>query len=215
MAPMTVLNMVPAGRVRSVKAFASTSKLGGGDGDGREWLIRNAPGGTGPLGDLWDPLDLSEGKDVNTVKRWREAELQHGRVGMASALGILVGENYPVLDGPAFDDAIPTDIPAIYQFQEVPSPTWELIALGIGLAEAYRASVGWVEPSKASWQLRPTYSPGDIGFDPLGLKPTDSEELRELQNKEINNGRLGMVATAGMVVQELVDGQQILEHLQS
>jgi hypothetical protein len=61
--------------------------------------------------------------------------------------------------------------------------------------------------------LNEDYTPGDIGFDPLGLKPTDAEELRVLQTKELQNGRLAMLAAAGFMAQELVDGKGILEHL--
>jgi light-harvesting complex I chlorophyll a/b binding protein 1 len=51
--------------------------------------------------------------------------------------------------------------------------------------------------------------PGDLGFDPLGLKPTDPEELKTMQTKELNNGRLGMLAAAGMIAQELATGQKL------
>jgi hypothetical protein len=61
--------------------------------------------------------------------------------------------------------------------------------------------------------LRADYNPGDIGFDPLNLKPTYPEELKILQTKELQNGRLGMLAAAGFLAQELVDGKGILEHL--
>merc|ERR1712094_96118 len=38
---------------------------------------------------------------------------------------------------------------------------------------------------------------------PLGLKPDDEQELFELQTKELNNGRLAMIAIAGFVAAEL------------
>ncbi len=38
-------------------------------------------------------------------------------------------------------------------------------------------------------------------FDPLGLKPTDEEDLKDMQTKELNNGRLAMIAITGFVVQ--------------
>ena len=47
-------------------------------------------------------------------------------------------------------------------------------------------------------------------FDPLGLRPSDATALAEMQSKEINNGRLAMIGMAGMVAQELVNGQKIL-----
>ena len=49
--------------------------------------------------------------------------------------------------------------------------------------------------------------PGDIGFDPLGLKPEDPAAFFEMQEKEINNGRLAMIAAAGFLAQEAVTGQ--------
>merc|ERR1719324_1523765 len=55
-------------------------------------------------------------------------------------------------------------------------------------------------------RLRPGYIPGDLGFDPLGLKPTDPAELRVMQEKELSHGRLGMLAAAGFMAQEAVTG---------
>jgi hypothetical protein len=56
------------------------------------------------------------------------------------------------------------------------------------------------------------YTPGDIGLAPPGLKPTDPEELRLMQTKELQNGRLAMLAAAGFMAQELCDGKGIIEH---
>ena len=62
----------------------------------------------------------------------------------------------------------------------------------------------------ASESLREGYMPGDLGFDPLGLKPESPAELAEMQTKELNNGRLAMMAVAGIVAQEVVTGQELL-----
>ena len=40
----------------------------------------------------------------------------------------------------------------------------------IGVAELYRALIGWKSPTDAAFTLRDGYFPGDLGFDPLGLK---------------------------------------------
>merc|ERR1719164_443071 len=56
-------------------------------------------------------------------------------------------------------------------------------------------------------RLRPGYTPGDLGFDPLGLKPEDPAEFRTMQEKELSHGRLGMIAAAGFLAQEAVTGK--------
>lgn len=48
--------------------------------------------------------------------------------------------------------------------------------------------------------------PGDFGFDPLGLYPQDEEKAREMQLKELKNGRLAMIAIGGMVAGAAVSG---------
>ena len=49
-------------------------------------------------------------------------------------------------------------------------------------------------------------APGDFGFDPLGLKPKDEAKYKEMQLKELKNGRLAMIALGGMVAQSVVTG---------
>jgi hypothetical protein len=63
--------------------------------------------------------------------------------------------------------------------------------------------------------LQDEYYPGDSGFDPLGLKPTDTGEFDVMITKELQNGRLAMLAAAGFVAQELTDGKRIIEHCTS
>merc|ERR1712187_956472 len=55
----------------------------------------------------------------------------------------------------------------------------------------------------------PDALPGDFGFDPLKLRPEKPEELKQMQNKELNNGRLAIFAAAGIIAQELVTGKKI------
>jgi len=45
--------------------------------------------------------------------------------------------------------------------------------------------------------------------------PTDPEEFEIMQTKELQNGRLAMLAAAGFMAQELANGKGILENLQS
>jgi len=170
-------------------------------------LLANMAGGTSPMGKSWDPVSLTAGVDALTLARYRESELAHCRVCMLASLGILVGENFPFVND-IFSGGI--EGPAINQFQQIQRPFWELIVFAIGLAETTRAQIGWMPPNESLFQLRPEYDPGDLGWDPLGLRPDKPDELRTMRDKELNNGRLAMIGTAGMVIQELVDEKPIL-----
>merc|ERR1719224_429201 len=103
------------------------------------------------------------------------------------------------------------------------------MTLGIGMAESLRIQKGWANPydgeiaaqneqlgepktafpsEETSFQrLRPGYTPGDLGFDPLNLAPEDPAEFRLMQEKELSHGRIGMIAAAGFMAQEAVTGQ--------
>jgi len=109
--------------------------------------------------------------------------------------------------------------PAITHLAQVPPVFWVLLTAAIGAAEQYRATVGWVEPENVPVDqpglLRADYVPGDLGFDPLGLKPDDDAEFRIMQTKELQHGRLSMLAVAGFMAQELTDGKGIIEHFSS
>jgi hypothetical protein len=175
--------------------------------------VNEMPGILAPVG-LFDPLGFAEKADGPTLKRYREAELTHGRVGMLATLGFLVGEK---VEGSSFlfDAAIKG--PAITHLSQVPDGFWAILIIAIGASETRRAEVGWVSPADLApdspGTLREDYIPGNIGFDPLGLKPDTEEEFLIMQTKELQNGRLAMLAAAGFMAQELVDGKGIFEHL--
>eukprot|EP00978_Attheya_sp_CCMP212_P010323 scaffold24903_cov49-Attheya_sp.AAC.4 len=166
------------------------------------------PGAISPLG-FFDPLGFTKDKELSGVKRLREAEIMHGRVAMMATVGYLIGENTPTM---AFGFDHP--IIANNQLAEIPGTILFPFFLAINISEALRASIGWVEPGLGPlFTIRESYYPGDIGFDPLGLKPTDATEFANMQAKEISNGRLAMLAAAGMCVAELVNGKPILADL--
>tara|TARA_B110001452_G_scaffold234828_1_gene213339 strand:- start:1132 stop:1809 length:678 start_codon:yes stop_codon:yes gene_type:complete len=160
------------------------------------------PGVIDPTGPF-DPANLLEGKSKEEVMRYREAELTHGRVGMLASAGFLVQENFhPLFSGDGG--------PAIEQIPALPPAIWFVMTLGVGIAEAYRIQIGWANPYEKPdnvQALKAEYTPGDLGFDPLGLKPDSPEEFREMQTKELQNGRLAMLAAAGFLAQEAVTGR--------
>ena len=160
------------------------------------------PGNLPPFTNF-DPLNFMQGKNKIEVYRLREAEITHGRVGMLASLGFFVQETYhPLFDG--------VGGPAIKQIPRLPSTLWFAMALAIGIAEATRIQRGWANPYENTenvQRLKPSYYPGDLGFDPLNLKPKTPENLRDMQNRELNNGRLAMLAAAGFITQETISGE--------
>ena len=173
------------------------------------------PGILDPVG-FFDPLGFAEKATDATLKRYREAELAHGRVSMLAVIGFLVGEK---VEGSSFLFDASISGPAITHITQVPDGFWAVIIAFIGAYEATRAETGWVDPADCPVDqpglLRDDYMPGDLKFDPLGLMPEDPEEFAIMQTKELQNGRLAMLAAAGFLAQEAVDGKGIIEHLQS
>merc|ERR1712127_1139887 len=173
------------------------------------------PGALAPAG-FFDPLGLAEKATDATLARYREAELAHGRVAMLAVIGFLVGEK---VEGSSFLFDAQISGPAITHITQVPDGFWPVIIAFIGAAEASRAELGWVDPADCPVDqpglLLDDYEPGDYGFDPLNLKPEDAEEFNIMQTKELQHGRLAMLAAAGFLAQEAVDGKGIIEHLTS
>eukprot|EP00632_Arachnochrysis_sp_CCMP2950_P013635 CAMPEP_0185699602 /NCGR_PEP_ID=MMETSP1164-20130828/7020_1 /TAXON_ID=1104430 /ORGANISM="Chrysoreinhardia sp, Strain CCMP2950" /LENGTH=200 /DNA_ID=CAMNT_0028366543 /DNA_START=41 /DNA_END=643 /DNA_ORIENTATION=- len=159
--------------------------------------VEDLPGVTSFPG-FFDPAGISEGKSEARIKYFREAELKHGRVAMLAALGFVVGESFHPLFGGNID------VPSYIAFQATPLQVfWPLVLAVIAWIE-YISIEKFNVPGEGFWTLKPEYENGDLGFDPLGIKPEGAEELKEMQTKELNNGRLAMLGIAGMVAQELV-----------
>jgi hypothetical protein len=199
----------------SAAAFAPAASQQKATSSLLQYSAADLPGAIAPMG-FFDPLGFAEKADANTLKRYREAELTHGRVAMLATVGFLVGEK---VEGSSFLFDASIKGPAITHLTQVPVIFWGVLAIAIGASEIKRAEIGWVDPAEVPVDqpglLRDNYTPGDIGFDPLGLKPSDPEEYEIMATKELQNGRLAMLAAAGFMAQELVDGKGIIEHLQS
>jgi len=162
----------------------------------------NAPTG------FFDPLGLSTTVSGGKMLFYREVELKHGRIAMLASLGILVGEQFHPLFGGDID------APAFVAFQQTPLQNfWPAVVAAIAIPEILSFST-FQEPSLKSsegelWAMKLDHEPGNLGFDPLGLKPKDPKALKEMQNKELNNGRLAMIAAAGMIAQEYATGHKL------
>ncbi len=181
-------------------------------------------GACAPFPNGFDVLGFCNGVDGSTLQRYREAELMHGRVSMLATVGFLVGEQVQGTS-PLFYAQVSG--PAVNHFQQVPTLFWLPIGMTIAIAESVRLQKGWQDPGLPTanpdslFLLKDGYAPGDLNFDPLGLgngksltprifQTNGERELNALRLKELNNGRLAMIAISGMVAQELVDGSNLI-----
>lgn len=95
-----------------------------------------------------------------------------------------------------------------YSFEAIP----KVIDAHDALPDAMIQIFGWISFAEAcTWGALSNMNnfdrqPGDFGFDPLGLYPTDPEKQKEMQLKELKNGRLAMIAIGGMVAGSAVSG---------
>ena len=124
---------------------------------------------------------------------------------MLAALGFPIAEQFHPLFGGE------VDVPSYIAFQETPLQAfWPAVVVPIAIVEvfsvfSFNSPIGGGEP----WTIRSDFESGNLGFDPLGLRPESEAEFKEMQTKELNNGRLAMIAISGMIVQELATGQKL------
>eukprot|EP00592_Proboscia_alata_P003752 CAMPEP_0194379126 /NCGR_PEP_ID=MMETSP0174-20130528/38107_1 /TAXON_ID=216777 /ORGANISM="Proboscia alata, Strain PI-D3" /LENGTH=194 /DNA_ID=CAMNT_0039161607 /DNA_START=65 /DNA_END=649 /DNA_ORIENTATION=+ len=151
--------------------------------------VDDAIGVTAPVG-FFDPLGLSANKSDETMALYREAELKHGRVAMAACLGW-----YVTAAGvhPAFQSTLSSD--PLLAAQQLPAVGWLQFVLGCGAIEFLAEQI----------KLQPGYVPGDLLGAAQWVDNSD-EGWVGYQNREINNGRLAMVAFMGIFVQDLKFG---------
>jgi hypothetical protein len=162
----------------------------------------------------FDPSGLTIGASENKIRSYREAELKHGRIAMLASLGFAVGEQYhPLYDGDI-------DGPSVYALQKafaIAPSTFLLPILFVITCEMLSAAAVFrlsKDPLK-TFELSSDYTPGDvlaplgIRFDPLGLAPKDPEAFKEMQTKELNNGRVAMIASIIFFFQEAYTGKAI------
>jgi len=177
---------MPRAGVRSVKANAV------------KMAVEDELGVLPPLG-FWDPLDLN---DAEKFERRRAVEIKHGRICMLAYVGYLVPEVYklpgylapagdPIFGGGSFEGGL--------AFADVPVGLKSLGAVPV---------LGWVQilffiiaPLEIGIWPASDYS-ADYGTGYLGSSIEDPEVKAEKLNKELQNGRLAMLAIMGCLTTE-------------
>lgn len=150
------------------------------------------------VGDVgFDPLGLAQSEDQ--LFQYREAEIKHARLAMLAAVGWPLSEIFdrklaqaadlsPVVDA---SDRAPSVLNG--GLEKISTAYWAITLLTAAAIDVYG-----INRSKNA----PDYFPGNLGFDPLGLFPKDAEGQRQMQLKELKNGRLAMIAITGFAFQE-------------
>lgn len=168
--------------------------------------IKADSGVSAPFG-YFDPLGLmgSPGQQEK-YSLFKEAEIKHARVAMLAAPGFLIGEQFH----PLFDGNI--DVPSLVAFQATPLQNlWPVVLIVIGAIEGRSSVSTYKSPMLGPFAIKEGHLPGDLGlFAGKEKARKDPAGFKEIQTKELNNGRLAMMAIAGMVVQELLFGAKLL-----
>ena len=153
------------------------------------------------VGDVgFDPLGFSAKYPLNWL---REAELKHGRLAMLAALGWPVSELLQPLLASKFGapDLLAISSDGLAKAPSVLNGGLEKISPFFFMAVIIFTAT--VEAGALGKLRSGEYVPGDVGFDPLGLYTgATADKQRDLELKELNNGRLAMMAVAGYVAQE-------------
>ena len=187
----------PDEKPKSVPSKMSASGIFGTDG------AKKTVGASSPLG-FFDPAGFSVDVEEAQYKLYQEAETKHCRVAMLAFVGIVMGE------------LINPGTPAIYQYQQMDGDAFSLWALvtcawieGGYIIRAWQPMGETMKEPLGVAKLKPDQVPGDYKFDILKKKPKTEEAYNIIKTKELNNGRLAMLAVAGIVAQELITGQAI------
>lgn len=154
--------------------------------------------GTLPGDRGFDPFNFAS--DPSALQWQRKAEIKHARLAMLAAAGWPLAEllhkpiaeafNLPALL--ASGDRVPSILNDGLSHAAFP-------AFWIGaIAAAALIEIG--ESVEENFSVR--INPAEMGFDPLGLGGKTEEQQHLMQEAELFNGRLGMLAITGFAIQE-------------
>jgi hypothetical protein len=154
----------------------------------------------------FDPFGFA--KDKDTLMNYREAEIKHARLAMLAAAGWPISELFdkklaavaglePVLQSA---DRAPSVLNG--GLGKVSPIYWGLCLAGAAAIDLYGTFVA---------SKKEGYTPGDLGFDPLGLFPKDKEGQEYAKLSEVKNGRLAMIAITAFAVQEFVTQSGVVD----
>jgi light-harvesting complex I chlorophyll a/b binding protein 1 len=155
----------------------------------------------------WDPWDFAKLSKVsanNPDVAWlREAELKHGRIAMLAFVGMLVTAGDVHFGAATFSDAADAGWPLALGSVQKSNPGIFAQALGAiaiveGVSNTNKARNGAWWDGLWFGERADSVVAGDLGWDPLKLRPKDEKAWKLMQLKELKNGRLAMLAVMGI-----------------
>jgi light-harvesting complex I chlorophyll a/b binding protein 1 len=166
--------------------------------------------GFDPLGLAATDLNLGSANEKDrsaayVLRDYREAELRHGRLAMLAAIAWPVQELVnPVLSRALREPDFLSQLGGM-------SPSVLNGGLGLGpipfTVAAFAVLIAAVDLKsiELKGEVGEDWLPGDFGFDPLNiLGGADIAAKRDMQLKELNNGRLAMLAVTVFVIEEFL-----------
>eukprot|EP00519_Triparma_laevis_P012896 CAMPEP_0182501738 /NCGR_PEP_ID=MMETSP1321-20130603/12035_1 /TAXON_ID=91990 /ORGANISM="Bolidomonas sp., Strain RCC1657" /LENGTH=204 /DNA_ID=CAMNT_0024706475 /DNA_START=8 /DNA_END=622 /DNA_ORIENTATION=+ len=162
--------------------------------------LQSMAGATAPLKGF-DPLNLATLGSEETLLWFRAAELKHGRVAMLATTGYLVqgaGFHFPgnLATGTTFESL--SSMKPFDAWDAVPDSGKAQILFTIFLAEVISESKG-VHYTKGG--DLPT-----IVFPPIDFSGVDAATVATKRNRELNNGRLAMIAIMSFIAATNIPG---------
>ncbi|CAK0855081.1 unnamed protein product [Prorocentrum cordatum] len=188
------LRAVPLGSAAPAAAAGARAPGGGArTSGGKARGGMSAVGVTAPLG-YFDPLGFCQVGDYAGFHKLRSSELKHGRVAMMAAFGTAF-QHFVKL--PGFEQT-PAGLGALTD----PTGVLGFTCLILPIA-AFTESVYWKDDDLSK-------EPGNFGdpgdwaglFGAFGGGYSD-----EIRNKELNNGRMGMISVMGILLAEIATGK--------
>jgi len=155
----------------------------------------------------WDPMEFSKLSKVsanNPDVAWlREAELKHGRICMLAFVGIVVTSGGVHFGAPAFADAAAAGWPQALGALQKSNPgivaqAVAAVAVVEGVSNSQIRGDMWWDGLWLGEREGSGIVAGDLGWDPLKLRPKDPVAWELMQLKELKNGRLAMLAVMGI-----------------
>ncbi|KAL7504031.1 hypothetical protein ACHAXN_001748 [Cyclotella atomus] len=152
-----------------------------------------------PVG-FFDPAGFAAKASPEELTRYREVEIMHGRFAQLAVLGFIIPEKC-AYDGSFGDDFLAPTGRALEVFNT--DPLWLGLTIGVlSVLETLRLLE--TEPGNRA----------DARIEALGWRPKTETEFENYQVRELQQGRLAMLAFAGEVAQELVNEKPLLVNLQ-